>query len=255
MTDPDALRSRLDAIEDAPPAERGPLHRFGRSTIGMAQRAFVPDPTTNKTRRADFDPAVHAPEDARDFVCFAIVPVDPRFRPIEREVLAPSKEFNLTRASIQAAGKRLADLDGAFVHIAFEPNETELGTHLGRDGVRRTSTYLKLVEVFDTEDACRAAADGFFKRGGPTDEGGGAPSSNAPPSSGAWTDAERAERGTLLAFLPAIAQGKDYAGFCAAIAADARLSRYFKPDDPDVVGVLAKLGLVPPAPPAPEPVG
>jgi hypothetical protein len=261
MSDPDALRRKLDEIQDAPPPDRGPLHRFVHTALGVSQKAFVPDLATGKNRRDDYDPAVHAPEDARDFVAFTLTPVDPRFRVITREVLVGSKEFALTLASIQELGLRLSDLDGAFTHICFQPDEAELGTHPRRDGTRGISTYLRVLERFadeegaPDEEACRLAAEAFFKRGSDAAQGeasaaGAAttPATNAAPSSDGWTDAQRAERGTLLAFLPAIAQGKDLAGFVAALKDDPRLSRYFKATDPDVVAILTKVGVIPPAP-------
>jgi hypothetical protein len=252
MSDSVGPKDELDRLQDAAPARRGELHRFGAFDVTVLKRAFEPDPNGGKMRKVSFDPLVHTPDMERTAMLFTITPVDPRYPPIEREVLHDSREFGVTREQLAARGLRLSEINGKFVHVAWQPNEARLGTHVGRDGVRRPSTALVVEEVFGDEDACRRAAEAFFRRGGdvPSSEGADAPA--APPvatdaavGADGWTDAERTERATLLAFLPAIAQGKDYAAFVAALGADARLARFFKPGDPDVAAVMAKAGIAP----------
>ena len=137
MTDAQPTQNDLDRLNDAPAADRGPLNRFGRLDLTTAQRAFEPDAGTGKMRKVSFDPAVHPADMARDAMLEALTPINPAYPVIEREVLIPSKEFDLTRESLHALQLRLTDINGRYVHVAWEPNEARLGTHIGRDGLRR----------------------------------------------------------------------------------------------------------------------
>lgn len=252
MADTQTPPNELDQIQDAPPAPRGPLNRFGRLDVAVVKRAFEPDPAGGKMRKVAFDPATHTPDMERAAAVFTITPLEARFQLIEREVLVGSKEFEITKEHLAAENLRLSEINGKYVHVAWEPDEARLGTHVGRDGQQRPSTALVVKAVFPDEAACCAAADAFFRggRGGESFEGGASaapPAVAGPVGADGWTDAERTERSTLLAFLPVIGAGKDYAGFVAALQADARFARYCKPDDPDVVAVLEKLGITAPA--------
>jgi hypothetical protein len=208
--------------------------------------AFTLDKTTNKMHREGlFDPAVHSPQDERDEVEFRLTPLDPRFPVVTRPILFPSKEATLVKEAMRDAGLRPSDVNGAYIRMEWVPNGKVLGTYPARDGTTRERTYLAIREKYPDEATCRTAWEAS-RTGAGADESPNVLADGAAPPAG-LTDAERAERSTLVGFLTPLAKGKTYDQFTAAIAADPRLSRFFRPDDPEVVDVLTRLGIARPA--------
>lgn len=253
--------SEFDRFDQAPESQRGELVRFAQIKL-RADRVFmepgIQDPAARRV--VTFDPATHNPNEAIDALHVTTTPLNPRYQIIERRMFIPSVEFDMLRESLHVHNLHLRDLDDAYAQVRWT-SDRRLGKYTDRNGTERERTAMVVDYIFISIQECQAAADAFYaeRRGGTPAAGttppAPPPSAAADPNNGAmgadgWTDTERAERGVLLAFLPAIAKDKDYAGFVAALAADARLSRYFKPTDPDVVEILTRLGLVV-APPAP----
>lgn len=244
----------LDRLDEIPASQAGELNRFVRTTVHVGRIVLEPG-LTNPTakRRVAYDPDRHTPDQAIDTLDVTATPLNPRFQVIERSMFARSPEFDVFRESVHALNLKLRDLDGAFCHIRFVPDR-RLGKYTDRNGNERERTALTIVSTFPTAEACEAAAEAFFaeRRGGASavapEEGATQtpPVASAPDPRGAdgWTDAERTERATLIAFLPSFAQGAaDRGAVFAKLAPDPRLARYFRPTDADVVAVLDRLGI------------
>lgn len=244
MTNP---ASDFDRLDEAPPYERGELVRFAKTAIRLGKVAFEPglaDPTAK--RKVTYDPGVHTPDQAIDALTVTVEPLNPRYQIIEREYLVPGVEWDILRESLRARDLHLRDLDGAYVQARWT-TDRRLGKYTDRNGTERDRTALVVDQTFATAQECQAAADAFYaeRRGGAPTGATAAPppAPSTQPATVDQTTADVVERGTLLAFLPALAKGKTRAQFFEAIAADARFRRHFGPTDPDVLAVLERAGV------------
>lgn len=109
-----------------------------------------------------FDPGIHDPQDKRIEVTFGVTPLDANYT-VERSYMSFDKGFTkITAPSLKRLG--IADenaLVGRWVQIAIKSSGE---TYTNSSGEVKDRTAMEFVTLFDSEAACRAAADAFFNR-------------------------------------------------------------------------------------------
>lgn len=188
-----------------------------------------------KGGKVEFDPNTHDIGSRLTAIKIAIIPAIPGRGNTDRELIAESAEWTkIVNPSIKALGPawNLKGLHNQWVEAALVPTGRK---YKGADGAERDATTIKFVRVFQSEDACLAAAQ---TRGGPA----AAPSgSSAPAAAAAPTGPNDAEKGTAKKFLPALwrSAGGDIAKFDELIQKNPLTAKYFTIDSPEVLEVVA----------------
>ena len=183
-----------------------------------------------------FDETQHRLEDRRTAIKLGILPIAEQnvTKDIFKEYIAEFGAWaRYTLPSIKAVGLALASVNGAWVRMGYVKDGT---TYQNRNGEPVDSLTLKLLEVYASEDACRAA---YLNR---TVTSGQEPAqpTQAAPVNGNGNGANPKEKETALQFVKVlIGQVAGDEGLLAArIANMPQLSKHFTIQSPEVRAAL-----------------
>lgn len=228
----------MDAIDTAmtaqPTTPRADF--FGRVSVDVWYCVLV-----KGTGKVPFDPAQHTFEDRRTAIRISVTRLaSSRARfDVERDMIAESNDWaKITMPSLQALKASLRGIHGRWAHVQMVPS----GSYLNNAGEEKTRTTIKFIALYDTEDACEAAASKLFS---------GAVASPVSARQVAGTTAANpaaASNDRMLAakFLPALwrASNQDVERFAARLAATklpngVTIATLFPIDSPEVIAIIA----------------
>lgn len=190
--------------------------------------------------KVPFDPAIHPIDQRYTAVEIAIVPVIPGRQPVERSMIAESKEFaQIVNPSVKALGQgwNLKLLSERFVEAQLAPSGRK---YTGTSGEQVDATTIKFTRVFQSEDECLAAAQsgrGYTNGNG----NGGAPAQGTPAAASATTASMEHERKFLAEkLLPAVVKqaGGDVQKLEEMLAKSPALAKHFTISSPEVLALL-----------------
>jgi len=184
-----------------------------------------------------FDPATHKLEERRTQIEMQVLPVPEmrlQFSP-NRKMLVESREWvNIVLKSLKELGiENPRELQNKWAHI----EQTPVGrTYKGKDGQDKEATTFRFLELFESEDACRASY--LASRG----NGGGVvhtePQATAPQQMiQSPTDKERQTAYEFLKVLVKNTNG-DEAALAKAINGMAAVNRFYTMTSPETLTLL-----------------
>lgn len=219
-----------DLLDDVmtPSYQEGPKTFFGRFDVDVHHVALI-----KGVGKVEFDPNQHKAEQRCTAIDISIAQLGPGRPPIERSVIAESKEWaKLILPSLQALGVTVRALVGKYVRVESIPTGQ---TYVNANGETKDRTTLRFVEVFDSFEACQEASDVYWatRRIGQAD--------TPAPTNGTGGDAERE---TAKKFLPALWKkaGGDVDAFGTLLAGNPIVSRHFDLSSPEVAELVAAGG-------------
>ena len=195
--------------------------------------------------RVPYDPVAHRGKRRSTAIDITIEPLDPTAGLIQRNMLNWTSEFkSVLRPSLEAVVPTIAKIRGMQVG-QFNPLREVSGLYVMAAMVPRPDneeneswTTLKIVGVFDSEDACAEAYE--TATGEAAVSGAGAQAAPAAPPVGAQTAGNEAQRAQMAVFLRTIFEqvGHNEPAFYRAIKDNPMLAAHFGRSSPEVVALV-----------------
>lgn len=187
------------------------------------------------TGKVQYDQLQHDPDARRTAIEITITPLNPNFNPVNREMIAESREWaTIVKPSLVALDTDLRGVTGRFVQAQLVPT----GRTYESGGETRQATTVKFLKVFASEDECRAA---FEARRGPRSGGQAAQPAATAPAPASPPAAGQVNQEAALKFVPALvrASGGDPVKLEALLKANA-LTSWLTIDHPAVLAEIEK---------------
>ncbi len=230
----------MESAMNAQPLERTRIF-FGQCTVDVWYCALV-----KGTGKVPYDSTQHKRRFTAIDLVISPLPNSPAQFSVERKMIAESNEWaGIVLPSLKAITsdpQLLRHINNRWVQIDQVPSG---GKYTNKAGEEKERTTVKFLAIYDSEEACQAAADAFWaaRRQSEEAEGEEAPTVGTPPAQPAAAAAapvNGGERETAKKFLPALwaASGRDPEKFAAKIASMPLVAKYFDISSAEVVAVI-----------------
>lgn len=219
--------SNQDPFEAANEAKEPSKHFFGLNMFDIWYCALI-----KGQGKVPYDPQMHQNQKQFTAVHISIAPLPgsgAKF-PLERQLISESKEWaGVILPSIHALNLTPRDLNGKYVHVEIVPTGE---TYTDKQGVVKTKTTPKYVEVYTDENACYAASSAFFGNHNTEQPEEEAFSATAPTNNGEKAVAEK--------FLPALVNqaNKDPQKVAELLVGNNLVGKYFNINSPEVIKLI-----------------
>jgi len=233
----------VDPYAAADAAKTNNAHYFANVSVDAFNAVLV-----KGTGKVVYDPAQHTPDQRVTAIKLTLSPLPRAGRTqnsLEWNMIAESREWTrIVNPSLKALNVGLKGIHNKWCHLEAVDTGRR---YFNKDGEEKIATTLKFVAVFDTQEACQAAADAYYVSRGvgqvstpPAQTPSSTPAS--PPSS-----AERLMAAKFLTALYKSAQatagpkGDVLTAFVAAIQKNGLTNAHFGQDtlnQPEVLAVI-----------------
>lgn len=222
-----------DPFESAANAQLPPMEVWGQVIVNAWFCVLA-----KGTGAVPFDPATHKLEERRTQIEMQILPVSEmrlQFSP-NRKMLVESREWvQIVLKSLKELGiENPRELQNRWVHI----EQTPVGrTYTDKNGQSKEATTFKFLELFDSEEACRASY--LASRGNGSGAAHTEPQAVAAPQPAVQAPSDK-ERETALQFLKVLVKnsGGDEQALAKSIGGIAAVNKYFTMSSPETLTLI-----------------